>query len=79
MDSDWAAVENGRGWSQSTCWTGHTLSEREVLDQAEAAHALGLLHQHRRQLPDELCIVLFGSAPTRRGRPADPATPSLAL
>lgn len=79
LDSDWAAIENGCGWSQATCWTGHTLSEREVLDQAEAAHALGLLHQHRRQLPDELCIVLFGSAPTRRGRPAALDAPSRGL
>jgi len=79
LDSDWAAIKNGRGWSQTTCWTGHTLSERDVLDQAEAAHALGLLHQHRRQLPDELNAVLFGSAPTRRGRPAATDAPTLAL
>lgn len=79
LDQDWAAIENGRGWSQSTCWTGHTLSEREVLDQGEAAYALGLLHQHRRQLPDPLCLILFGSAPTRQHRPASEDAPSLAL
>ncbi|MBE7197161.1 MAG: hypothetical protein INR70_05075 [Parafilimonas terrae] len=79
LDADWAAVQNSRGWSQATCWTGHTLSEMDVLDQGQAAHALGLLHQHRRQLPDELCVVLFGSAPTRRRRPAAEEAPSLAL
>ncbi|GJE52709.1 hypothetical protein GOFOIKOB_5783 [Methylobacterium tardum] len=79
LDSDWAAVQNGKGWSQVSCWMGHTLSERDVLDQKEAAHAIGLLHQHRRQLPDELCILIFGSAPTRRRRPAASDAPSLGL
>lgn len=79
MDDDWAAVQNGRGWSQVSCWMGHTLSEREVLDQGEAAHAIGLLHQHRRQLPDELNLLLFGSAPTRKRRPAASEAPTLAL
>ncbi len=79
LDADWAAIENGKGWSQATCWTGHTLSEREALDQGEAAHALGILHGHRRQLPDALCILLFGSAPTRKRRPAETDAPSLAL
>lgn len=79
LDNDWAAVQNGRGWSQVTCWTGHTLSEMDALDQGQAAHALGLLHQHRRQLPDPLCVVLFGSAPTRRNRAAATDAPTLGL
>ncbi|WHQ72051.1 hypothetical protein [Methylorubrum extorquens] len=75
-DEDWAAVQNGEGWSQATTWTGHTLSERKALDQPEAAHALGLLHGHRRQLSDEVCIACFGEAPARRRRPA-PEQPAL--
>ncbi|SDM56783.1 hypothetical protein SAMN05216360_102465 [Methylobacterium phyllostachyos] len=62
-----------------TTWTGHTLSEMDALDQGEAAHALGILHGHRRQLPDPLCVLLFGSAPTRRRRPIAEDAPSLAL
>lgn len=78
-DEDWAAVRNSEGWSQATCWTGHTLSERESLDQGEAAHALALLHQHRRQLPDGLSVALFGEVPARRRRPAAEDAPTLAL
>lgn len=79
LDEDWAAVRNSAGWSQATTWTGHTLAEMGELDQAQAAHALGLLHGHRRQLPDELCTLLFGSAPTRRRRSAPSDAPSLGL
>lgn len=77
-DEDWAAVRNAEGWSQATCWIGHLLSERESLDRGEAAHALGLLHGHRRQLPDDLCLALFGEVPARRRRPP-PEAPSLGL
>lgn len=76
-DEDWAAVQNREGWSQATTWTGHVLSERESLDQGQAAHALGLLHGHRRQLSDEACIALFGEAPGRRRRPAPEEQPGL--
>ena len=79
MDDDWAAVENGRGWSQATTWTGHTLSEMSELDQGQASHALAILHGHRLQLPDPLNVLLFGSAPTRRRRPAPADAPTLAL
>ncbi|SFM84721.1 hypothetical protein [Methylobacterium pseudosasicola] len=79
LDTDWAAVRNSAGWSRATTWTGHTLAEMGELDQAQAAHALGLLHGHRRQLPDELCTLLFGSAPTRRRRSAPSDAPSLGL
>ncbi|ACS39425.1 hypothetical protein [Methylorubrum extorquens] len=77
-DEDWAADRNSIGWSQATCWAGHVLSEREALDHGETAHALALLHQHRRQLSDELNLALFGEAPARRRRPA-PAEPAGAL
>lgn len=78
-DEDWAAVRNSSGWSQATCWTGHVLSERESLDQGEAAHALALLHGHRRQLPDELALILFGETFGRRRRVEPEDAPSLGL
>lgn len=46
-DSDRASIRNGRGWSQSTSWTGHVLSGRESLTQAEAAHGMAILWGHR--------------------------------
>jgi len=79
LDTDWAAVQNGAGWSQATCWTGHLLSERESLDQGEAAHAMALLHGHRRQLSDEANLAIFGEIPTRRRRREAEGQPSLAL
>lgn len=79
LDEDWASEANSIGWSMATCWTGHLLSERTSLDQGEAAHALALLHGHRRQLSDHLCLTLFGAVPSRRRRPALADAPSLAL
>ncbi|MEE8629671.1 MULTISPECIES: hypothetical protein [Methylobacterium] len=64
LDLDWASDRNSAGWSQSTCWTGHALSERASLDQGATAHALALLHQHRRQLTDSLRAALFGEPET---------------
>lgn len=78
LDEDWASEANSIGWSQATCWTGHLLSEQDVLDQGKAAHALALLHGHRRQLSDDLNLALFGAVPSRRRRPV-PDTPTLAL
>ncbi|KST61183.1 hypothetical protein AO398_00390 [Methylobacterium sp. GXS13] len=79
LDEDWASDRNSIGWSQATCWTGHLLSERTKLDQGEAAHALALLHGHRKQLPDPLCLILFGELPSRRRRSAPADAPTLAL
>lgn len=73
LDEDWAAIQNGMGYSQTTTWTGHVLAEREVLDRGEAAHGLALLHSHRTQLDDELCERALGEAPVRRGRRRAPA------
>lgn len=64
LDLDWAADRNSAGWSQSTCWSGHCLAERASLDQGAAAHALALLHQHRRQLTDSSRRALFGEPET---------------
>lgn len=76
LDADWASERNGRGWSQATSWTGHLLSEREVLDQGEAAHALSILYGHRKQLPYRLAHTLFYrglQCPERYPAPEDAA------
>ncbi|MCJ2020905.1 hypothetical protein MKK70_18085 [Methylobacterium sp. E-041] len=78
LDEDWAAIQNGEGFSQTTTWSGHVLAEREVLDRGEAAHGLALIYQHRLQLPDELCERALGEAPVRRGRRRLPAGDLLA-
>lgn len=74
-DEDWASDANGVGWSQATSWVGHVLSERRILDQGAAGHALALLHVHRKQLTPELREVLFGVVPP----PAPEPVPRLAL
>lgn len=79
LDEDWAAIRNGAGWSQVTTWVGHTLSEKPSLDQGEGGHALALLHGHRKQLPDDLAMVLFGQVFSKKRRPASTDAPSLAL
>lgn len=58
-DSDRASLRNGRGWSQSTSWTGHVLARRAALSQAEAAHGLALLWGHRGQIPGDLRELVF--------------------
>lgn len=68
LDEDWASEANGQGFSQTTTWAGHTLAARDVLDQGAAAHALGILWPHRRQLPPSLAQRALGIEPkARRG------------
>lgn len=66
-DEDRASRRNDAGWGQDDTSIGHLLSEREELSREESAHALRLLHHHRRQLPGSLRARLFeaatGSAP----------------
>lgn len=62
-DSDRASIRNGRGWSQATSWTGHVLSGRDSLTQAEAAHGLALLWGHRSQIPADLRVSVFEGQP----------------
>lgn len=69
LDTDWASDRNSIGWSQATCWSGHSLAERAELDQGAAGHALSLLHQHRRQLTDSSRRALFGE-PEKASQPA---------
>jgi hypothetical protein len=61
-DTDWAAIRNSQGWSQTTTWAGHALSERKELTVAEAAYALELLWGHKKQLTDSLRLALWGQA-----------------
>ncbi|KQU22272.1 hypothetical protein ASG63_22520 [Methylobacterium sp. Leaf94] len=63
MDEDWASDANGVGFSQVTTWAGHLLAARDVLDQGAAAHALGILWQHRRQLPPSIAQRALGIEP----------------
>ena len=73
LDDDWASEANGQGFSQTTTWAGHTLAARDALDQGAAAHAMGILWQHRRQLPADLVQRALGIEPkaTRRAGAGD--------
>lgn len=62
-DSDRASLRNGRGWSQATSWTGHVVSGRAALSQAEAAHGMALLWGHRGQVPANLRAAVFEGQP----------------
>ncbi|MCJ2078113.1 hypothetical protein MKK68_21110 [Methylobacterium sp. E-016] len=58
-DQDHAAHRNGIGWSAAHSHVGHVLASLEVLDQAQAAHALQAVYPHRRQLTPELRARVF--------------------
>lgn len=62
LDEDRASRRNDAGWGQDDTSVGHLLAEREALSREETAHALRLLHHHRRQLPGELRERLFEAA-----------------
>ncbi|MBO1020425.1 hypothetical protein IPV08_10640 [Methylobacterium sp. SD274] len=62
LDGDRASKRNGEGWGQDDTGVGHLLAERKELTEREAAHALRLLHHHRRQLPVELRSRAFDAA-----------------
>ena len=61
-DADWATTRNEVGWSKSTTIDGHVLAALEVLDVAQASHALRLLRVHHKQLPREIVEGLFALA-----------------
>lgn len=63
LDDDRASKRNGIGWGADDTAVGHTLAGREALTVTEAAHALALLHHHRRQLPGPMLARLFEPAP----------------
>lgn len=62
LDADRASKRNGEGWGQDDTGVGHLLAERKELTEREAAHALRLLHHHRKQLPVELRSRAFDAA-----------------
>ncbi|MBP1182960.1 hypothetical protein [Methylobacterium sp. PvR107] len=59
-DADRASVINRAGWGRTTSVKGHVLASHEVLDTVLTSHALRALRTHRRQLPPELDVRLFG-------------------
>lgn len=60
-DIDRATTTNGEGWGRSTSILGHVLAGLGELDEAQASHALRILRTHRRQLPAELAVRVFGA------------------
>lgn len=62
LDQDRASKRNDLGWGQDDTGVGHLLAEREELTEREAAHALRLLHHHRRQLPAVIRSRAFDAA-----------------
>ncbi|PIK73207.1 hypothetical protein CS379_09710, partial [Methylobacterium frigidaeris] len=59
-DADRASVVNKSGWGRNSTVRGHVLAGLPVLDAVLASHALRALRTHRRQLPPELALRLFG-------------------
>ncbi|BAR47336.1 hypothetical protein [Methylobacterium aquaticum] len=66
LDQDRARDANGSGWGQDTSLVGHRLAEEQALTVLQAAHALKVVHKHRRQLPLALRERLFGWEPSFR-------------
>ncbi|BCM83808.1 hypothetical protein [Methylobacterium indicum] len=63
LDQDRARDANGVGWGQDTSLVGHRLAEEQELTVLQAAHALKVVHKHRRQLPVALKERLYGWEP----------------
>ncbi|KQO49747.1 hypothetical protein ASF08_22905 [Methylobacterium sp. Leaf85] len=61
MDIDRATTTNGEGWGRSTSILGHVLADAGELDEAQASHAIRILRTHRKQLPADLALRVFGS------------------
>lgn len=59
-DSDRASIVNRAGWGRTTSVKGHVLASHEAFDTILASHALRALRTHRRQLPRDLDVRLFG-------------------
>ena len=59
-DADRASINNKMGWGRTTTVKGHVLSSQKTLDTVLTSHALRALRTHRRQLPPELDVRLFG-------------------
>ncbi|SFT30417.1 hypothetical protein [Methylobacterium sp. yr668] len=61
LDGDQATIRNSSGWGQSHSRIGHVLAGLDTLTVIEASHALAAVHRHRRQLPTELRLTIFGT------------------
>ena len=59
-DEDHATIENSSGWSKAHTHLGWVLAGMQSLGQTEASHALWAVYAHRRQLPSEMRLKLFG-------------------
>lgn len=70
LDEERASRRNDAGWGQDDTSIGHLLAEREALSRGETAHALRLLHHHRRQLSAVLRSRLFDTVPGPAAVPA---------
>lgn len=69
LDEDRCREANGQGWSATTSGPGHRLAGMTTLTVLQAAHALALVHPHRRQLTPALRERLFGPAPVAAPAP----------
>lgn len=61
-DDDMATVRNDSGWGKSHSHAGHVLAAEETLSVIMASQALSAVHRHRRQLPHDLRLAIFGAA-----------------
>lgn len=59
-DADRAGVINKMGWGKTTSTRGHILAGLLALDATLASHALRALRTHRKQLPRDLELRVFG-------------------
>ncbi|WP_375275328.1 hypothetical protein [Methylorubrum thiocyanatum] len=63
-DADRAGVRNQSGWGKTTTTRGHILAGLPALDATLASHALRALRTHRKQLPRDLELRVFGQEMT---------------
>ncbi|MBY0253740.1 MAG: hypothetical protein K2X54_20560 [Methylobacterium organophilum] len=59
-DADRASVVNKSGWGRNSTVRGHILAGLPALNAVLASHALRALRTHRKQLPPELALRVFG-------------------
>lgn len=59
-DADRAGIRNSSGWGKTTTTRGHILAGLPALDATLASHALRALRTHRKQLPRDLELAVFG-------------------
>lgn len=59
-DADRAGIRNKSGWGKTTSTRGHILADLPALDATLGSHALRALRTHRKQLPRDLELAVFG-------------------